>query len=249
MSLQENNLHRTLSVLTAEQAHVPLSPDAPSGRGARMPVNYEKARAALAECVRLDECKAWRDKAQAIASYAKQARNDDLAVMAIRIKARATRRLGELLESIEPPKNQHHARAQVANGRGTRADAERRAGISPRQGKQARRVARVPLKAFEEQVEAAKPPTIERLARQGTQAKVVPMNGRAAATKLMWMLDKFARDLAGVDIAAAGRGLSKKDAARLGKSLGIVRAFLPRVSRIVVDAKRRGTQAGARKAA
>src|SRR5262249_22178222 len=146
-----------------------------------------------------------------LASYAKQQKDNELQVLATRIRARAMRRCGELLESMEPPKNQHHARAQAASGRGTRREAERGAGPSRRQGKQARRVARVPLKDFEARVEGVKPPSIEKLARMGTQAKVVPLNGRAAATKLVWAVEKFAREIAGIDVAAAGRGLSAKD--------------------------------------
>ena len=45
----------------------------PSVNGARLPRTYEAARAALAECQQLDECKDWADKAAALASYAKQA--------------------------------------------------------------------------------------------------------------------------------------------------------------------------------
>jgi len=41
------------------------------------------ARAALAECEKIDECKTWSDKAAAIASYARQAKDDGLRVMAV----------------------------------------------------------------------------------------------------------------------------------------------------------------------
>jgi hypothetical protein len=56
---------------------------------------------ALATCAKIDECKNWADKAEALASYAKQANDRDLHVMADRIQARAIRREGELLEEIE----------------------------------------------------------------------------------------------------------------------------------------------------
>jgi len=42
--------------------------------GARLPVVYEEAKRALAECSRLDECQQWADKAEAIASYARNQR-------------------------------------------------------------------------------------------------------------------------------------------------------------------------------
>jgi len=46
----------------------------------------------------------WRNKAEAIASYAKQADDETLFNHATRIKARAIRRGGELLRAIEPTK-------------------------------------------------------------------------------------------------------------------------------------------------
>ena len=43
---------------------------------ARLPKSYREAKAALAKCESVDECAEWADKAAAIASYARQA--DDL---------------------------------------------------------------------------------------------------------------------------------------------------------------------------
>jgi hypothetical protein len=67
-----------------------------------LPVTYEAAVSAVALCLSLDECKDWADKAAALASYAKQAKDERLMKMAIRIRDRAIRRSGELLEQIEP---------------------------------------------------------------------------------------------------------------------------------------------------
>jgi len=71
---------------------------------ANLPRTYEAARAALAECQNIDECRDWADKAAALASYAKQAEDETLLRMAARIKARATRRAGELLKQVTPAK-------------------------------------------------------------------------------------------------------------------------------------------------
>ena len=68
---------------------------------ARLPVSYEAARTALANCAQVDECKDWADKALALASYAKQANDETLFKMATRIRARAIQREGELLKEIE----------------------------------------------------------------------------------------------------------------------------------------------------
>ena len=45
---------------------------------ARLPIIYERARYVLAECSRIDECKDWADTAEALASYAKQAKEESL---------------------------------------------------------------------------------------------------------------------------------------------------------------------------
>jgi hypothetical protein len=78
--------------------HIPA--DLPNIADARLPATYESAKRALAECSRIDECQDWADKAAALASYARQARDDTLFSFATRIKARALDRCGELLRQI-----------------------------------------------------------------------------------------------------------------------------------------------------
>lgn len=143
---------------------------------ANLPATYENARRALAECSAVDECKDWADKAAALASYAKQAEDDQLERMAQRIRARAIRRAGELLKQIEP---QSGARTDLqpnvgADTRLTRKDAASEAGMSPRQMNTALRIANIPPDDFEAQVEGPKPPTLTQLAQQGIQRRDPP---------------------------------------------------------------------------
>lgn len=148
----------------------------PSIKNAPFPAKYSAARQALAECSKIDECKTWADKAQAMASYAKQSRDDTLHKMATRIKARAIRRCGELLEQIEPskggrPPSETADRTVSSLGR---TQAARDAGLSERQQVTATRVANVPADEFEAAVESDNPPTITELAEAGKKPKPKP---------------------------------------------------------------------------
>ena len=93
-----------------------LPADLPNIAKARLPVVYEGAKTALAECSRIDECQEWADKAEALASYAKQAQDDELRRMADRIQARAIRRCGELLNAIKSAAGRPAAQPEISTG-------------------------------------------------------------------------------------------------------------------------------------
>jgi len=140
-------------------------------KNARLPVAYESAKQALAECTRIDECQSWADKAEALASYARQAKDSTLRKQADRIQARAIRRAGELLKAIEPGQGEHWKTKRVGTDPFTRKAAATDAGLSERQRKTALRVASVPTGEFERLVESEEPPTATALAKRGTKRR------------------------------------------------------------------------------
>lgn len=182
----------------------------PAKVAARLPINYVAAREAIAECAKVDECKSWADKAMAIASYAKQANDDELEKIAKRIKARAIRRGGELLAAIKPDKG---GRTRVGTGPSslTRKATAKQAGLSPRQAKQMLRTSNIPKDVFENAVESDDPPSAEKLGDLGTKKNVVDLKGRdpedfKAATQLIGVVQRFKKDIAKIDMVAAKRG-------------------------------------------
>jgi hypothetical protein len=142
----------------------PPKPKLPSARSeAPLPVTYTDAKAALERCERVDECAEWADRAGALASYARQARDTELEAMAKRMRARAVRRAGELLQEIPTCRGR---RRDLFPDRpaGARTEQARRAGMSASQQKTAIRLAKIPTQDFEAAVEAADPPGTMRLA-------------------------------------------------------------------------------------
>jgi len=123
---------------------LPRSMNAASGE---FPAVYRNAKVALVHCVSIDECQSWADKAAALASYARQADDKELEVMAARIRGRAIRRAGELLKQIEP-QNGGDRKSDEYQGVGsdtliTRKDVAEQAGMSKRQAVTAVRVANI----------------------------------------------------------------------------------------------------------
>jgi hypothetical protein len=187
---------------------VALPATLPIDSTARLPATYEAARTAIAECSRVDECKGWSDRAAALASYAKQAKDDSLRVMAVRIQARAVRRCGELLKQV--PRGDLSTRYGQEGDHPpviTRTQVADDAGLSEHQRKTALRVATVPTEDFDYAVESQEPPTVTKLAALGTQDRPVCigasdsslMANPAQAMAAAELLRKFAESCENID--------------------------------------------------
>lgn len=161
---------------------IPLGPTGlPEGfENARFPAVYERAKQALAECARIDECKDWANKAEALASYFQQSKNEQMMKDCRRIQARAIARCGELLRQIETKqggdrKSQEYQR-DGSDPLITRESVASAAGLSERQRKTALRVVSVPKEQRDVLIESDDPPTVTQLADLGKQSKPKPLH-------------------------------------------------------------------------
>lgn len=201
--------------------------------GARLPMSYESAKTALANCASIDECQDWANKAEALASYARQADDDTLRKLADRIQARAVRRCGELLKTF----NNERARTDLDKGALTQRHAAAEAGMSLHQQRTAVRVANVPADAFEAAVETDEPLTVTKLADMGRQPRApaapvapawTPPEGFADATHLLGTVQRFADFCRKHDPARIAGGVMPYEAAAARETVAVIDGWLDR---------------------
>lgn len=121
-------------------------------------IKYDAARHALQQAVEIDEVKDIRDKAQAMAAYAKQANDTKLIEWATEIKVRAERKAGQMLAEMDKNtgamgsgSNQHEVRSLDVT-----APKLADLGISKNQSSRWQKLAAVPEDQFEQAITAAK---------------------------------------------------------------------------------------------
>jgi hypothetical protein len=219
---------------------VPALPAIPDATAAPLPAVYEAAQKALAACSKIDECKTWADKAQALASYARQANDDSLRVMAVRIHARAERRAGELLKQIPRGDESTRYGQDGTVPPITRTQAAEEAGLSERQRKTALRIANVPEPEFEAAIGQPNPPTITELAARGTAVRPVepptrvyvpdniPPAPAGQAVKAQTMLREFAAFCGTTNPAAVARACAALDVEALHGYVETIDSWLDR---------------------
>jgi hypothetical protein len=199
---------------------------------ARLPASYEAAKQALAQCEALDECKDWADKAAALASYARQAEDVELERKAARIRARAMRRAGELLQQFDGRGGDQIKSEGAHTYAPTQREAAEQAGMSKHQQVQAVRIASVPTAEFEKAVESSTPPTITTLAQQGVQKRAAPdpqtwLKGRDPvvfnkAMHFTAMVEEYAKALGEADLKTILPNLDERQADRVRNGISVI---------------------------
>lgn len=206
-----------------------------SPRNAPLPVVYQEAKEALARCDSIDECKDWSNKATALASYGKQAKDETLFQMAFRIKARAIRRCGELLKEYDARGGDPKTKSIPEHTFETsQRQAAEKAGLSKNQQMKAVRVANVPQEEFEQAVESDHPPTVHELAERGKKPQPKPLvdlegidpEDYRISTQGQGGLSYFADDLQAWDPVIVVRGSKAYEHPAMRDNVAIVRRWL-----------------------
>jgi hypothetical protein len=203
---------------------------------AQLPATYDAAKTAIATCESVDECKKWADKAAALAAYARMAEDDTLHVLATRIRGRAVRRAGELLQQFQTgPKGGRPAENRAAAGPVSQAEAGERAGLSPRQIKDSVRVSNVPKEKFEAALTRENPATVSELAGMGTKSAPTPHveperpRGFAEATQFLGKLEELAEYCSEHEPELIAGGLRPREIANVRQHFTVVADYYNRL--------------------
>lgn len=118
-------------------------------------VKYNAARTALSEAHAVDEVKDIRDKAEAMAAYARQAKDTELLKWVTEIKVRAERRAGQMLAEMPKAKGEI-LRGTTMGPRESDAKTLSELGITKNESSRWQKLAGVSDEKFEHAVAAAK---------------------------------------------------------------------------------------------
>ena len=158
-------------------------------RGRGELVRYDAACRALAEARSVDEVKDIRDKAVAMACYARQAKNRDLEADAVEIRMRATRRLDQLRQAQKETIGLNTGAKGIGTSKGVRVNEKptlASQGIDKNLAQQARVLGKLSDEGFEEAVTEARANVEHRRARKRTESEreaTIEANRRRAAEK------------------------------------------------------------------
>lgn len=198
-------------------------------------VKYEAARNALQVAHSVDEVKDIRDKAQAMALYAKQANDTALVEWATEIKVRAERRAGEMLQEIERSKGgRGKTKASVAQ-------VYRDNDIPPTTGKRWQKLAAVSEAQFEQAVAAAKEVAgeVTTAAMLRATKPVAPIEIATAGTQQRAAegIDKHIKTITDLRNTQAENARLKEENAKLREQLAEVDCMLPELQALASAAE------------
>ncbi len=232
VALPEEDIRKAALIIVADvTATIPAS-YASAIDGARLPANYEQAKAALAEVERIDQCREWANQYEALASYARQARDDVLFANAQRIRDWAIRRMGELLRQIPVshggrPSTKTYDTGGIGFSERRRAASD--AGISRKQQSRAERVAALPIDEFKKAVERPKPATVIELSRRSPRQRPAA----AKPSRLIAFLERVSTEAAALDVNVEFDELDEAGKERAGEALAAVEAWIGRASLLI----------------
>jgi len=133
--------------------HAPASPDSLAvvvpAHGPLPLARYDAACRAIAECVRIDEAKEIRNKAEAIRVYARQVNNPQLEADAWAIRKRAERQLGKLSAALDKAQGARTDRLLLTDGKKSKADTLADAGITTSSAHRYEKLAKIPDSEWE----------------------------------------------------------------------------------------------------
>lgn len=115
---------------------------------------YDAARYALSAAVEVDEVKDIRDKAEAMAAYARQAKDTEMVKWATEIKVRAERKAGQML--AEMPKNPGNLQNSSRSHDATTTKTLYEMGITKSDSSRWQKLAAVSESQFDQAIEAAR---------------------------------------------------------------------------------------------
>jgi hypothetical protein len=199
-------------------------------------IRYEAARTALAAAHSVDEVKDIRDKAEAMAAYARQAKDSELIQYATEIKVRAERRCGEMLRTTEKNTGARMNGSVVERCDHRETPTLADMGLSKDESSRYQQLAAMPDEHFETAVATAKATAGEvttahmlRIAKEGVPSKR-PREDRVAEMRELARQGHSAEQIA----AAQGLGLDRTQ-------------LLLREADIKISIQRRGRSINAKK--
>lgn len=132
-------------------------------------VRYEQARTALQQCRKIDDAKEIRDKAEALRAYAVQVADVDMELWTAEIKARASRRIGEISKAMEkmPGPGRGKKNSTAANSFMTKKSTLAAAGLTEQAANRCEKISEIDQEKFdmfiEEQRAKKNPITVKQL--------------------------------------------------------------------------------------